>query len=283
MTITQPELRFDLHCHSHCSDGKLSPSDLVARARVAGVTHLALTDHDTCAGVAEAQAACLAGDIEVIPGIEISCRWATRDIHVVGLAVDADHPKLSALIDQLAVMRTERAEAIALRLAKLGVPDALAKARQVTGASQVGRLHFAQLLLEIGKVKSINQAFKRYLGAGKPAYVNFQWPDMSPVIATIIAAGGVAVLAHPLKYGLTRTKLRELTAAFVDAGGGAIEVVSGNSQANVDTQMLASLAIKHGVYASVGSDFHAPGMPWQALGKTTPLPDTVAPVWQCWQ
>ncbi len=271
-----------MHCHSLRSDGALSPQALVELAAEQGVSHLALTDHDTLAGVAEARQAALTTGIDLINGVEFSCQWQNRGIHVVGLNFDLTDSALLAAIGRMATIRQQRSEQIAERLGKLGFPGCLQGAQRYANGAVVGRPHFAQYLIELGVVKDFNQAFKRYLGNGKAGDVRHQWPELAEVVGWIVAAGGVAVIAHPLKYDLTRTKLVALLSSFLEAGGKALEVISGSDQSPDQTRNLAALAGKMGLYASVGSDFHSPGMPWQMLGRTGQLPDTIAPVWQCW-
>lgn len=272
---------YDLHTHSNASDGILSPSALVTRARQRGVTHLALTDHDTLQGLQSARQQAEIEGITLIDGIELSCLWMGRSIHIVGLNVDISCADLLGAIAAQQDARDARAEEIGKRLEKAGIPDALAGAKRIAGDAVLGRPHFARYLVEQGFAKSINGAFKQYLGAGKPGDIKHRWPDMASMVEAISKAGGVPVLAHPAKYELTRTKLRELLAAFKEAGGLALEVVSGQQVAN-ETDTLSRLAIQFDLYASCGSDFHVPDQPWQELGGFTPLPPNCRPVWQLW-
>lgn len=269
---------YDLHTHSHCSDGKLSPQALVQLAKDSGVTVLALTDHDTTQGIAEAQAAA-GDDITVIAGIEFSSQWRGRGIHIVGLQVDIHSVVLQNAVSQQTQVRNDRAKKIAQRLEKAGVKHALAGAEKYANGAAIGRPHFAQYMVEKGYVANFAQAFKRYLGAGKIGDVKEGWPTIDTVIQWITQSGGIAVLAHPDKYDLTRTKLYELLDDFVDAGGHALEVVSGKQDSGV-TDKLARAAKEFSLLASCGSDFHGPNQPWQALGKYSTLPDTCEPVWQ---
>lgn len=271
-------MKFDLHCHSHFSDGFLSPDDLLARAKAQQVDVLALTDHDTIAGVVLAQNAAKLHGIYLIPGIEFSSQWGKSGVHILGLGVDISSAELLAAVDAQEVARRNRAEQIALKLAKCGIEGALAGAQAFAGDANVGRPHFAQFLVQQGVVKDFNAAFKKYLGAGKPADVKYEWPQMSQVIDWIHKAGGVAVLAHPYKYNLTRTKMVALIKDFAAAGGTAVELVNG-LQSQAETKDLARILNGLGLSASCGSDFHVPGQPWQELGHMSPLPEDVAPVW----
>lgn len=274
-------LIYDLHCHSHYSDGILSPSDLVSRAKEHSVDVLALTDHDTLAGLAEAREAASLHGIDLINGIEFSCQWSGRGVHIVGLGLNLESTELIAGVASQSERRLERSEMIAKKLDKLGIQGSLAGAQAIAGKGSIGRPHFAQFLVQQGHVSNMNQAFKKYLGAGKAGDVKNLWPEIEEAIEWIHAAGGQAVLAHPDKYKLTRTKLKRLCVEFRSEGGDALELVSGKQAPGV-AENLAGIAKEYGLLASCGSDFHEPGQPWQELGCVTYLPDGAEPVWQEW-
>lgn len=269
---------YDLHCHSTASDGRLAPADVVARAAEQGVGVLALTDHDTVAGLAEAEKAAKSFDLRLISGIEFSSQWGRRGVHVVGLNVNVDSTVLKAAVASQLEARDRRSEMIASRLAKLGIQGALQGAKAIAGGAVLGRPHFAQYLVEQGCVKSVNEAFKKYLGAGKPGDVKNIWPELSEVVGWIRSAGGIAVLAHPSKYKMTRTKLCALVSDFAECGGQAMEVSSGLMPPGVSAS-LARIAQDYDLYASCGSDFHFPGHKWQELGQFSPMPESCRPVW----
>ena len=245
----------DFHTHSLASDGALAPIELLRRAKAAGVQQFALTDHDTTAGYLAVRHTSEAEEVGLISGVELSCRWATATIHVVGLNFDADAPEMTAMVEQLTQAREERAEKIATRLAGVGIDDALEGAKAIANGSQIGRPHFATWMVEAGAVDSVAEAFDKYLGAGKIGDVKMFWPPLSDVVQAITRAGGVAILAHPLKYRLTGMKLRALINDFKAAGGGAIEVLNGR-QPETDLKRLSQLAEGNGLMCSVGSDFH---------------------------
>lgn len=270
---------FDLHCHSNQSDGILSPDDLLSRAKAKGVNVLALTDHDTIAGLASARQAADREGVQLINGIEFSSQWGRNGVHIVGLGVDIQSSALQEAIAAQQEARIQRAVAIAERLQKSGFPGALEGARSLAGDALVGRPHFAQWLVEVGAVANAGAAFKKYLGAGKPADVKYQWPEMSKIIKWIHEAEGVAVLAHPFKYDLTRTKMCALIGDFAAQGGDALEVISGQQASGVADD-LARIAEANRLYASCGSDFHVPDQPWQELGNFGTLPEQCRPVWQ---
>jgi len=272
---------FDLHSHSLYSDGILRPQAVVSRAKAHGVTTLALTDHDTTQGLAEAREQAALEGIELIAGIEFSCLWKGMGIHVVGLNVDVTAPSLIQAELQQQQAREERAVTIAERLDKAGFSGTYEGAMALADGGVIGRPHFARYMVSTGKVKSMAAAFKKYLGAGKVGDVKQVWPDIATAVRWITEAGGVAVVAHPDKYKLTRTKLKRLLVDFKEAGGQAMEVVSGRQQPQT-TEDLGRIANEFGLYASCGSDFHVPDQPWQELGKCSPLPEGVTPVWNAW-
>jgi len=272
----------DLHCHSTASDGALSPVDLVARAVEQGVTHLALTDHDTLDGTGEAREAALQQNLVLINGIELSCVWRKHTIHVVGLDMREGDADFAAKVANQQANRWKRAAAIADKLVRhvAGCErTVLDQATTLAGGDVPGRPHFARALVEAGLVKDQAQAFRKYLGSGKPGDVKAFWPELEEVVQWITGAGGIAVLAHPRKYKLTATRLRALVADFMDAGGEAIEVVT-SGQSSGDLGFLAELCRRHSLLASQGSDFHFPGASWCELGRIPPLPDGLVPVWE---
>lgn len=283
MTIPQDHhLCIDLHCHSTASDGALSPTALVARAAEQGVTHLALTDHDTIQGLAEAAVAAHEHGITLISGIELSCVWKSRTIHVVGLDFDTENEQFIAVLKRQNDNRWARARAIDHKLSRLNVPDLLKRATEASGGDVPGRPHFAEVLVQAGVVSNAAQAFKRHLGSGKPGDVKAFWPELPEIVQWINDAGGIAVLAHPRKYQLTATKLRELTADFRRSGGQAIEV-STSGQSSGDLGFLVELCKREKLLASQGSDFHFPGASWCELGRIMKMPDGLQPVWHCFK
>lgn len=273
----------DLHTHSHCSDGALPPAELVRRAAAAGVGLLALTDHDSVDGVAEAAGEAARQGLRLLPGLELSTIWRGYSVHVIGLGVDIRHPGLVEGLARQADARGERGRRIAERLDKLRKPGAWEGVLALAGGdpNRVSRTHFSQWLLAGGHVTSLQGAFDRYLGAGKPADVPMPWVALPEAVALIRAAGGTAVLAHPGRYPLTRTKLRALIAAFVEAGGEAMEVATATEKPDM-IRYLGQLATAAGLEASQGSDYHGPHMPWIQVGRVPALPAGPRPVWQRW-
>lgn len=273
--------QYDLHSHSIHSDGTLTPTELVQRARAGGVDVLALTDHDVTDGIDEAQAAAQAAGLQLIAGVEVSVTWGTQTVHVVGLGVATDEPTLQAGLQHLRDFRRWRAEEIAQRLEKQGIPDAYAGARTHAKGATVGRTHFARFLVDKGHAKDLHQVFKKFLVRGRPGYVPGQWAELAHAVGWIRAAGGQAVIAHPARYTLSAARLRTLLEEFKACGGEGIEVVSG-SHSRDDFFRFAHLATQFGLLASAGSDYHGPEQPWIELGRLPALPDGCQPIWQGW-
>lgn len=268
----------DLHCHSTASDGELSVEALLALAQEREIDMLAITDHDTDIGYRRARKCDTS--VRLISGVEFSCTWGKMSLHVVGLNMDVDTSIFVAAMARQSKAREQRAHIIADKLQKIGIEGAYEGALAFASAKdQIGRPHFAQYLLQQGSVRTMNEAFKKYLGAGKPGDVKALWPDLETVIEWINSSGGVAVVAHPLRYKMTRTKLRHLLTDFGAMGGRGVEVACAN-QTTSDTQTIAKIAQDLGLLASRGSDFHGSKMPWNALGRAVALTKNCEPVWQ---
>jgi hypothetical protein len=268
----------DLHLHSTASDGRLEPGELARHAHRCGVRTMALTDHDTTDGLAGAAAAARELGLAFVPGIEISADWRGRSVHVLGLGIDPDAPALRAGIASLASERARRATEIAHRLDRAGAPGREALERVLGQTRLPTRTHFARALAELGAARSLAEAFDRYLARGRPASVRSLWPAMPHAVSWIVAAGGAAVLAHPLRYPLSGGARRDLTREFKSAGGAGLEVVCGGGSA-AQVEQAASLAQRFGLAGSVGSDFHDPAVPWNPPGRLAKLPRAVPAVW----
>ncbi|MCW8963316.1 MAG: PHP domain-containing protein [Gammaproteobacteria bacterium] len=278
-------MKYDLHSHSIASDGTLTPTALVHEAVEEGVTHLALTDHDTLAGLPEARQAVAGLNIELIAGAELSAMWNGRTIHIVGLHLDVESSVLREGIRQQLEFRDWRGREIARRLEKkAGIEDAYEGALSFVHGGLVSRTHFARYLVEAGYAKDFGQAFKKYLLKGKPGHVRGDWASLADVVEWIRAADGIAVLAHPARYNLTATRLRGLLAEFIEAGGEAIEVLSGSHTPN-EVKAMAGHALRFGLLASAGSDYHGPENPWVHLGRLPEMPESCTAVWDSdiWQ
>jgi len=269
----------DLHCHSTVSDGTVSPAALVARAARRGVGTLALTDHDDTAGLAEAAAAALEHGIRFVNGVEISVTWQAQTIHIVGLGINPEHPVLQNGLAATRSGRIDRAQRMAAAFDGLGIHGTFEGAAALAGNPRmISRTHFARYLCDTGKVKNVKDAFRHWLGEGRPCNVDQEWARLGDAVSWINASGGVAVIAHPARYRLERPQLRVLLSAFVDAGGAALEVVAGSQQQG-QYAMFARYANEFGLAASCGSDFHSP-LESRDLGGLPPLPAACEPVWQ---
>lgn len=272
---------YDLHSHSTASDGTLSPMELVRRAAAAGVGVLALTDHDTTEGLAEAKREAVRAGIGFVPGVEISVSWNGHTVHIVGLNVDPEHLALQAGLARLRQFRDWRAEEIGRRLGREGIEGAFEGARERSNGRLISRTHFARFLVDRGHCDDLRKVFKRYLTAGKPGHVAGDWASLEQAVGWICGAGGQAVVAHPARYKMTRSKRLRLLNEFRALGGVAMEVVSG-SHSRDDCFVMGKHARDLGLLASVGSDFHGPENPWLELGRMPPLPEGCMPIWTDW-
>ena len=274
-------LNADLHSHSCISDGLLTPSALAERAHANGVDLFALTDHDELEGLAEARARAEALGMRFVDGVEISVTWGNdQTLHIVGLGVDPSYAVLDIGLARLRSGRDQRARRMAEELARVGIHGAYEGAlRFVTNPALVGRSHFARYIVECGHAKDVKSVFDHWLAKDKPGYVSHEWTTLATALDWIHRAGGVAVLAHPGRYRITKGELRRLLGEFRDLGGEGIEVISG-SHNDEEMMTMARYAREFGFMASRGSDFHGPDESRIDLGKLPSLPDGVTPIWQ---
>ncbi len=273
--------KVDLHCHSFFSDGELSPEALIEKAIDARIRLLALTDHDTIEGIARLREAAKTHGITVIDGVELSVRWKMHDIHILGLNLDSRHSSLTALLIKQNEQRSARAKQMSNALETIGVQRAYQKACEIAGHERVGRPHLAQVLINEGLVKDMQTAFDRYLKRGRLAYVPTSWISVEESVTGILQSGGMAVIAHPMKYKLTRSKLHALITDFKMADGRGLEVVSGDMNASQIGE-LAGLCERFELLASSGSDYHSDRHSRVKLGQQSPLPLNCKPIWEQW-
>jgi len=261
----------DLHTHSTASDGLLTPAQLVALAVERGLRALALTDHDTVAGLPEAGAAATAAGLQFIPGVELSTHVTAGEVHVLGYFIDPTDPTLSAALAQFRDAREGRAATIVERLTAAGAPITLERVLAFAGGS-IGRPHVARALVEAGHATSINDAFERWLVRGRAGYVDRFRLTPPDAVRLICAARGVPVLAHPHSADDLGTLLPELVAA----GLAGIECYYGDYDDLRKREYLA-LAKRYGLVATGGTDFHGTGVAHRRpLGGTWLPPETVA-------
>lgn len=271
--------KYDLHCHSTASDGALSPTELVKRAQQQGVTVLALTDHDTVDGLAEARQAAAESAIRLIDGIELSAGYKSQCLHIVGLNIDPNNTTLLTGLAKQQDLRAERAKKIADKLEKNRIYGAYDAVIQSAKDGMVTRSHFADFLVSEGHVSTQQEAFDRYLAQGKPAFVCTEWATLEETVNWIKEAGGIAVLAHPTRYKCTASWMNRALTAFKALGGQAIEVATGRANAD-EINTCHRYAQKYQLHGSAGSDFHSPEFPWLELGRISALPKSLPAVWE---
>lgn len=273
-------LNADLHCHSTVSDGLLSPADVVRRAQENGVELLALTDHDELGGLAAARATADEIGLRFVDGVEVSISWGDdQTVHILGLGVDPANADLLEGLHQVRSGRDARAGRMAAELDKAGIHGAYEGAlRHVGNPALVSRSHFARYIVEQGHAKDVKSVFDHWLAKGKPGYVEHSWAALEDALHWIVGAGGMAVIAHPGRYRLSKAERKDLFATFKDLGGRGIEVLSG-AQKEEETHEFSRIAREFGFLASRGSDFHGPGESWIDLGKLPDLPEGLTPVW----
>ena len=273
---------YDLHSHSTFSDGTLSPEQLLTAAKKAGVDVLALTDHDCTAGISTAKAQALKLDIGFVAGVEISVSWNSATIHVLGLGIEIESLSLQAGLANIRDFRLWRAQEMGRRLEKSGIPGAFAGAEAEAGkGSLISRTHFARFLVKNGYARDFRQVFKKYLVQHKPGHVAGDWAPLEDAVTWINDAGGQAVVAHPARYKMSRSKLNQLLSDFRSVGGVGLEVVS-SAHSPAECQNMAQLALSHQLLASCGSDFHSPDAPWAQLGRMPAFPKQITPIWDSW-
>lgn len=241
--------RVDLHAHTNASDGEHSPEELVRIARERGVTVLGIADHDTIAGLARAVAAAnITGDIEIIPAVEFSTDWEKREIHVLAYLVDYLDPATIALADRFREGRLGRAQKILVKLDALGAPVEFDKVAAIAGDAAIGRPHVARALVDAGHVRTVQEAFDKYLASDKPAYVEYKSASPHQAVEMIRAVGAVPVLAHPLD--VTR-----IIPELVKVGLVGLECYYAQ-YGEREQHELVELAKQYGLIQTGGSDFH---------------------------
>jgi len=243
---------YDLHCHSTASDGLLAPAELVRRAAGNGVDVLALTDHDELCGLAEARMEAQALGLRFIDGVEVSVSWGGITIHVVGLNIDPGNQQLQQGLHAIRQGRTERAKKMAADLARVGIPGSLEGAyAYVENPNLIGRTHFARFLAEKRYVSDVKSAFQHYLVNGKPGYVPHQWATLEDGLAYIKAGGGIAVVAHPGRYRLTRARCaaswaNSRTAAAAESKWSPAAIPPSNSSSMPSSPMNSVFSLRAG-------------------------------------
>ena len=276
----EPLLNADLHCHSVVSDGTLTPEALAARAKANGVQLWALTDHDEIGGQERAIASAKALDMKYLTGVEISITFAGKTVHIVGLGFDHTNTDLVQGLRNTRGGRAERAKEMSEGLAKVGIHGAFEGALKYAGNHElISRTHFARFLVESGVCKDTSEVFRKYLTENKPGFVPHRWASLENAVNWITGAGGVAVIAHPARYGFTANEEFALFTEFINHGGRGVEVITG-SHSSADALQYADTALEFNLAASRGSDFHSPDESHTDLGTLPWLPGQLTPVWE---
>ena len=250
----------DLHVHSNASDGTLTPAAVVALAVEKELTAIALTDHDTIAGIPQAIEAARGLPIEIIPGIELSCRYEGDEIHVLGLYVNPDDPAFLRETDRLLILREKRNDEMIRRFSEDGMVLTREELTAGNPDTVITRAHFARVLMEKGYVSSMDQAFKKYLKYGGRWCPKKETIEPSYALRILTDCGASPVLAHPYQYHLGDARLEALVASLKEDGLAGLEVYhSSNNQ--YESGKLKKLAVKYGLFPTGGSDFHGANKP----------------------
>ncbi len=257
--------RIDLHTHTNFSDGSFSPAALVELAHKKGLNILAITDHDTTDGIAEAMEAAQSLPLELIPGIELSTEFQGRETHILGYFIDRADPQFQTRLERLRSTRLDRIQHILDRLHTLNVEISLAEIEHVAGSGTIGRPHIAQILINKGYVRGMKEAFERFLGVRGKAYVRRLVPEAAEIIAWITDAGGIPILAHPYWEGLNANETVVSCRTMVDQGLRGLEVFYGTFSARQISSNL-HLARHFGLLVTGGSDFHGTFKPEISIG-----------------
>jgi 3',5'-nucleoside bisphosphate phosphatase len=264
--------KIDLHSHSRASDGELEASEVASRAKAAGLSVWALSDHDTVAGLPAAEAAARQHGIRFVPGIELSAFLGSKEIHVLGHFVDPTHPVLRKFEDDLAVHRRGRMQQIVEKLAALNVNIRVEDIERWSGGKTIGRPHVARAILEAGYVATIKEAFDRFLGEGKPAHVARFRLEVGEAVALVRSAGGTATIAHPGVSRIDSRAMEKLRAAGVDG----LEVHHADHDPGARERFLR-MAETLDMIPTAGSDFHGENVaPDRHLGEVTMHADDLA-------
>lgn len=272
--------KVDLHCHSTASDGLLPAAEVARRALQNGVELFSLTDHDDLGGLSAARSVVNEAGAGFVTGVEVSIEWGGLQIHVLGFNFDADDAALNAGLASIRSGRVNRAQRMAAELEKVGIPGCFEGAmRYAENPNLISRSHFARYLVEIGVCDDVRSVFESYIVPGKPGYVDHRWATLEESVNWITGAGGVASVAHPGRYKLTKSEMRRFLDEFRSVGGRAIEVVSGSHSAE-NVAVFSRIAREFGFMASCGSDYHGPGESYMELGALAPLPSDLVPVWK---
>ena len=267
--------RIDLHVHTTASDGTFPPAEAVSHARDLGLAAIAITDHDTPAGLPEALAAGRALGVEVVPGIEVSVDYLGRGVHVLGYFIDPAAPSLRHLLNWVVAERRRRNAAVEELFRADGIDITVDSLVKRNPDSVIGRPHFAAALVEQGYASDVSDAFRRFLDRGQRYYLKRSYIPLRQAFDVIRDAGGKPVIAHPLQYRLSEDALLRLVTTLCDAGAVGMECLYSQYDAE-ETAYLKGLAARFGLLVTGGSDFHGtrkpiemgtPEVPYELLEK----------------
>ena len=272
-------MKVDLHNHSYYSDGVFSPTEVVRLADEADCNLFALTDHDTTDGLAEAQQMADELSVNLVSGVEISALWRNMTIHIVGLGIDINNDILQKGLHYNQRLREERAEKIALGLRRAGITDALEKTQELSKTDMITRTHFAQMLIREGYCKDMKSVFRRFLTGKKPGASRVEWRSFDEVVGWIHAAGGLAVIAHPFRYRMTQTKIKNMFLNFKEVLGDGVEVVTATST-DEEITLSNQWAKEYKLLSSCGSDYHGWSNQRIQIGCLRDLPSLDNAIWR---
>ena len=256
----------DLHVHSTASDGSLTPTEVVNRAAGLGLTAMALTDHDTVSGIDEALKAAKDLDMKVIPGIEVSCIYKEKEIHILGLYIDHTNPELLSFLKEASRKRYDRNMEMLAAFNKNGFEITVEDLHCGNPKTVITRAHFARALLKRGYVSSVDQAFRKYLNPDRPYYRSRELITPEEVLNALQAAGGFPVLAHPLQYKLGWAGTEELVSMLKEHGLCGLECFHSSNNQD-ESGKLRKLAKKYSLAPTGGSDFHGAAKPDIEIGS----------------
>jgi len=272
-------MKVDLHNHSYYSDGVFSPTEVIRLANEAGCNLFALTDHDTTNGLSEAQKMADELSVNLISGVEISALWRNMTIHIVGLGIDIHNDVLQKGLHYNQRLREERAKKIALGLRRAGITDALEKTQNISKTDMLTRTHFAQMLIREGYCKDMKSVFRRFLTGRKPGASRVEWRSFDEVVRWIHAAGGLAVIAHPFRYRMTQTKIKNMLIDFKEVLGDGFEVVTATST-DEEITLSNQWAKEYKLLSSCGSDYHGWSNQRIHIGNLRDLPNVENAIWR---
>ncbi len=258
---------FDFHCHSTASDGSLPPAELLELALSYRLEYWSLTDHDTIEGYRSLLNHPRVNELQLIPGVELTCDWSKQTMHILAFGFDADNSGFNVFLGKQKDRRKERAFKIAEKIERhFKVSGMYSAASLVASSDAPARPHFAAVMEAQGLVESTAEAFNKYLGAGKWGDVKLYWPDLEELMAAVDAASAVAVVAHPFHYKMTAAKMRRLMDDFQALGGQGMEVGVPNINSGQHGWLTDEMR-KRNMLQSGGSDFHGATTPWSHLGR----------------